>query len=610
MSLRSTLLVACLGTLLLTPSPAAQVAHAKDADKSAANGASGSVSKLVELTISADGAEDPIPENPLGPTRRNFRRRIEQIRAIAADPTVTAVQLEIEGIPGLARSLDLIEELKALKAAGKTIVCYTETLDRNGLLFASLADHLCMPPSGMIILEGMVAESMYYKDLLARFDAKVEVLHIGDFKTAYENFARDGMSLGQRTTLQNILGEYWEQTLDAIGEHRGLERKTLDGLFQQLIVPPDRAKQAKLLDQVGYRDAFDAKLDLMLGEGYERDDSYGDRTKEDIEKMLESPFALFAILPAILDPPKAEAPDEDYVAIVYATGPIMSGESTVDWQGNVASMGSETIVEAIDAAGDDEHCKAIVLRVNSPGGSALASDMIWRAIERAKRSKPVVSSMGSVAASGGYWISMGCTAIVAQPSTLTGSIGVVGMLPDLSDTLANNGIKMETVAVGPLGDELALLAHGPTEVLKSTITRNMENVYQDFLRKVVTGRKMEPKKVAQLAKGRVWTGRQAAENGLIDELGGLSESIELACALAGVDASETPLFELPEAPNPLEQFEESLGVMMQTRSPLEDVLTGLGFGDAVMLARRVLSDPRAVHGDTVQAVMPFSYVIR
>ncbi|RKY22147.1 MAG: signal peptide peptidase SppA [Planctomycetota bacterium] len=603
MTVRSLLLLGCLAALMISLPAAAQ---ASDSDE-------GSVTptiKLVELVISADGGEDPRPQNPLGPSQRNFRLRLEQIRAIAADPSVNGVRLKVEGIPGLARSLDLLDEIEGLKAAGKLVVCYSEALERDDLLFASAADHLCVPPSGMIILNGLLAESMYFKQLLARFDASVEVLHIGDFKTAFEELARDGMSDGQRTTLQNILDEFWEQIVSTIADQRGMQRAELEQLFAQLIVSPELAQTAGLIDQVGYRDAFDAKVEALLGGEYELVEDYGDRTKEDIEKMLESPFALFALLPALLDPPTPEAPDQDYVAIVYATGAINSGESAVDWQGKVSSMGSETIVEALEAAADDEHCKAVVLRVNSPGGSALASDMIWRAVERTMQRKPVVSSMGSLAASGGYWISMGCTSIVAQPSTLTGSIGVVGMLPDVSKTLAANGIKVETVSAGPLGDALALMAHGPSEPLKAAMIGMMQATYDSFIIKVAAGRKLAPEQVSELAKGRVWTGRQAEENGLVDVLGGLVDSIDLACVLAGLDPASTPVFELPEPPNPLEQLQQSLGVMTQARSPFEQLLLGLGFGDALALAQRLVADPRPLHADSVQAVMPFTFVIR
>lgn len=565
--------------------------------------------RVVELVISGDASEDPKPINPLGPTRRNFLGRLEQIRAIAADPTVDGVKLEVKGLPGLAKTLDLMVELQALKDAGKTLVCYSEMVTRAELIVGSLADQFVVPPSGMIILEGFVAEAMYYKDLLDMLDVKVEVLHIGDYKTAYENFARNGMSPGQREVLQVVLDEYYDQVRGLVAGHRGLDPEVVDGFFGQVFVDPADAARAGLIDAVAYEDEFEASLEALFGGEPELIEDYGDRTKEDIEKMLENPFALMSMLPDLLDPPKPELPDEPYVGVVYCSGTIVSGKSQADFQGNVASMGSDTIVAALNRLGEDEHCQAVVLRVNSPGGSALASDMIWQAIQQAKKHKPVISSMGSVAASGGYWISMGCNAIVAQPSTLTGSIGVVSMLPDVSATLERFGVDVEVVTAGPGAEDLALMANGPSERLKASMTRWMEVTYQEFLGKVSKGRGLPVERVHELAQGRVWTGRQAAEVGLVDELGSYSDALALACVMGGLEVGECPVVELPEAPNMFEQFEESLGVL--TRTPGEQLLIELGYGELVDDARALLGTVRGGLGpDSVQAVLPWRVLIR
>lgn len=566
--------------------------------------------QVVELVITASAAEDPTAENPLGPSRRNFRAKLQQIRDIAADDDVAGVRLVVEGIPGLAKSIDLLGELSALKDAGKTVVCYTETLDRNSLLFCSLADQLIVPPSGMIILESMLAELMYYKDLLDSLDLSVEVLHVGAYKTAYENFALNEMSSGQREVIKILLDEYFTQLIGTVGDQRGLSEDQVLAFFDQMIVSPADAAAGGLIDAAVYEDEFDDVMDVLFGADHEMVEDYGDRTKEDIEAMLDNPFALMTMLPKLLNPPKLKLPKEPYVAVVYASGAIISGKSQVDFQGNVSSMGSETIVEALQKAGADDNCKAVVLRVNSPGGSAMASDMIWQAIEKVKEDKPVISSMGSVAASGGYWISMGCNAIVAQTSTITGSIGVVSMLPDLSRALKSVGVSVQTVAVGPRGDDMSLLGHGPSEGLKSTLTHWMEVTYDEFITKVSVGRNLPEETVRELAQGRVWTGRQAIELGLIDTLGGLSDSIELACVMAGLDVDGTPLIELPEAPNILEQIEESLEQMVQVRSAEERLLIGLGFGELLDVAQRLATQPRALHGDAVQAILPWHMVIR
>ena len=566
--------------------------------------------KVVEIVITANSSEEPTLDNPLGPTRRNFRSKLEQLRDVAADPAIAGVTLNIKSTPGYAKSLDLLEELRAVKDAGKKIVCYTEMLTRSDAMISSISDVLVVPPSGMIIMEGLLAESMYLKEMFAKLDVRFEVLHIGDFKTAYEDFAKDEMSDGQRATIESILGEYYEQMINTLAENRGMAPEGVEAVFEKMFVAPSEAVQMGLIDAAVYKDEYDAKVEQLFGGKVEVVKGYGERTKEDIEKMLESPFAIFTLLPTLLNPPEVEAPDEPYVGVVYASGAIMSGKSKSDMNGNVSQMGSDTIVAALDKVRKDDNCKAVVLRVNSPGGSALASDMIWRAVERVREAgKPVVSSMGSVAASGGYWISMGCDAIVAQPSTITGSIGVVSMLPDLSETMKTMGINVQTVSKGPWGDDMSLLKDGPSDKLKKTMTHWMKDVYGEFIQKVADGRGMDPDRVHELAQGRAWTGREAEAVGLVDELGGLQDALDLAATLGGL-GSDAPLLELPDVPNFLEQIEEAMQGAVRVQTPVEELLETLGFEHLLQTARTAMKDVRAFSPDRIQAVLPFEMVIR
>ena len=393
----------------------------------------------------------------------------------------------------------------------------------------------------------------------------------------------------------------------------------VEAQFESVFVAPEDAAAAGLIDAAAYRDVFDALLTTRLGGEPEIVDDYGDEDRPDIEAMLANPFTLLANLEKLLKPPAPPPPKVPHVAVVYATGTIMPGKSQADWSGNVATMGSDTIVAALEAAGDDEHVKAVVLRVNSPGGSALASDMIWRAVQRVREKKPVISSMGSVAASGGYWISMGCDMIMAQPSTITGSIGVVSMVPDLSQAVSELGINVEVVARGPHGDQLAFLKHGVTPVLRETLQRMMRGTYDEFLDKVSEGRGLPRDDVKAMAGGRVWTGRQAAELGLVDELGSLQDAIDMACVLGGgLDPLTTPVFESPLAPNVFEQFEEQMKEQALVRglfgSGLQAAADELGLGAVAHQVRALLA---AVHAGgprlgahSVQALLPFSVTLR
>jgi len=576
--------------------------------------------KVVELTVGDDASEDPAAPNPLGPSQRNFRGKLLLLRQIAVDPTVGAVRLKLKGAPDYAHSLDLLEELRAVKAAGKHVLCYSETLSQRDLVFASLADVLMVPPAGALSMEGMQAEVMYLKDLLDKVHLRFEVLHVGNYKSAYEDLARNTMSNEQREVIGVLLDEFWGQVTEAIAQNRGLPREALDPLFASVIVEPEQALAAGLIDAVGYEKDFDALVERTLGGKPEVVEHYGDKQGEDLEKLLASPFAAFSILPALLNPPKVEAPKVPHVAIVYATGAISSGKSTADFMGKVSGMGSDTIVEALDKAGDDDNCKAVVLRVNSPGGSALASDQIWGAIQRVKAKKPVVASMGYVAASGGYWISMGCSAIVAQPSTITGSMGVVSMLPDPSALLKEVGVNVEVVARGPHGDQLSLLRNGPTPVLKDVIMRSMQHVYADFIRKASEGRHLQPARIEELAQGRVWTGRQAEELGLVDQLGGLQDAIVLACVMGGgLPASTTPIAEYPQAPNFLDQIKESFDSMATVRATaltglrasLSDAVAALpALSSLVAVTDALLDASQPLSPDRVQCVLPFTVTIR
>ena len=571
--------------------------------------------KLVELVISADTAEDPPPLVPLGPQPKNFRLRLERLRELSRDPGVAGVRLKLEGAPDFAHALDLMDELRALKGAGKKVVCYAEDMDQRGLMFASAADLLVMPPSGLIGLDGLSAEVMYMADLFAKIDVSFEVLHVGEYKTAFEDLARREMSPAQREVIEHLLDEWYGQMLDAIATNRGLSRAPVEAAFAQVIVEPAQAAELGLIDAAAFEDEFDARVEALLGGPFELDESWGDKGKEELERMLENPFGAFSLIGKLINPPQREAPDQPHVGIVYATGAITSGKSQAGWDGKVTSMGSDTIVEALDAAAADDDCKAVILRVNSPGGSALASDMIWRAIQRCREKKPVISSMGWVAGSGGYWISMGCDAIVAQPSTITGSIGVVSMLPNVAQALKDVGINVEVVARGPHGDQLSLLRHGPTPVLREVITRMMDGVYQDFLTKVSDGRKLERERVAELARGRVWTGREALDNGLVDELGGLRDSIALACVMGGgLDPLTTPLAEYPEPPNFMDALEEAFGNATTAQGRLGLLASHLqavpALRDALAAVQAALSDGDAIHGARVQALMPFVLNVR
>ncbi|MBI3845918.1 MAG: signal peptide peptidase SppA [Planctomycetes bacterium] len=579
-----------------------------------ASGADGSAktAKVVEFAVKTIG-EDPMPTNPLGPSAKNFRGSLGLLRKIAADPDVAGIQLKLKDTVDFAHSIELLGELRRAKAAGKKIVCYSETLDQRQLLFASVADSLVIPPSGQIVLTGLTAEVMYLKDLLDKIDMHYEVMHVGNFKTAFENYSHDSMSAEQRETISHLLDEFYGQMLDGIATNRGLTRSAVEALFDKVFVTPEQAKSAGLISDVGYEDQYKKSVEALVGGKFEVVKDYGDEGAEDLKKMMENPnpFALMAMLPKLLNPPKPTVPDEPCIAIVYATGEINSGKSQRGFSGDVSTMGCDTIVKALEKTLENDNIKAVVFRVNSPGGSAIASDMIWRAIQRVREKKPVVASMGYVAGSGGYWISMGCDKIIAQPSTITGSIGVVAAIPDVSKTLKTVGVNVEVVGKGPHAEELSFLRNGASPFLKKAITESMQRVYESFVAKASAGRKLDPAKLELNARGRVWTGREALGIGFVDKLGGLDDAIAIACELGGkLDAKKAPIVEYPESPNLIDQIKEMIDEYTITDVIVGRLLSELPDGVGSAIADALVATKRGFEQDRIQCLMPFRVTIR
>jgi protease-4 len=602
--------VAALCLALTAILPATQT-FARTGEESGTNAATKPAkAKVVELKLGGFG-EDPKPQNPFGPSPMNFRAKLKMLQQLAADPAVTGVVLKVNGSPDFARSLDVMHELRRVKSAGKKVACYLETVDQRTLMFASLSDVLAVPPSGAIMLEGLNAEIMYMRDLLEMLNVKVHVLHVGEFKTAYEELTKPGMTPEQRKTLEAILDEQYQQMVATIAENRGMAAQAVESMFDKVMIQPDDAKAAGLISHVAYEDQFDAQCERLFGGPFDLDKKYGRTQGEDIEKMLENPFGVFQLIGKMMKPQEADLPAEPRIAVIYATGAITSGKSQSGFDGEVSSMGSETIVAALEKARNDDWVKAVVLRVNSPGGSALASDMIWRAVERVREKKPIISSMGSVAASGGYWISMGCDRIMAQPSTITGSIGVVSMLPDVSGVMKRFGVKVETVGKGPRVAELSMMGTGPSEFLKNLITTSMQDTYQEFLTKAANGRKTTKDAIDAIARGRVWTGRQALDLNLVDRLGSFEDAIAWACELGGnLDPKTTGVVEYPNAPNFLEQFQDQMDEMTLAQIVVQRGLIELGFGDLVAVAHAWRNPSRTWSKENVMALLPFTVSIR
>jgi protease-4 len=558
--------------LVLASLALAQEGAATEEQKAKPKAEKTAIARIEEVKVKIDGTEDPHAALPFGPRKLNYFGFLRYIREVAHDPEVDAVLLELKGQSvGWSRLLEVRQALKQLRQSGKKVFVFKENLTTPDLVLASVADRISVPESGMVALPGLATESWYMKDMLAKLRVRFDVIHIGEYKTAGESLVRDSMSPELKESLDPVLDEFYDSMTNAIAEGRGLSVDAVKKAIDQGLMTPRQAKAAGLIDRVEYYDQFKEGIKSYFP------DKKLKRAKSRLKKGQfqfdsNNPLAIFSVVMSSMFQTKKETlPEGPRVAIVYCTGPIVSGKSQYDFFGGLAAMGSETIVAAIDKARKDKNVKAIVLRINSPGGSGLASDMIWRAVERAKEDgKPVISSMGDVAASGGYWIAMNSTAILAEPQTITGSIGVVGLMPNVDDLYTWIGINPQRLSRGKRAEGL-MTTKGLTEGDVAMLRDLMKSFYGDFVAKVAAGRGKTPAAIERIARGRIWTGRDALEHGLIDRLGGIEDAIVLAREKGGITGDKLGedfhVLELPRRKGPFDALQE----MFNTRIGITEI---------------------------------------
>ncbi len=404
----------------------------------------------------------------------------------------------------------------------------------------------------------MRAEITFYKDLFEKLSIKADFLQMGDFKGAAEPYTRSGMSPEFRKNYESIIDDFFQKSyVETIANSRPDKKWNVESvrkLIDHGMYTAKGAVAAGLVDRLAYPEEF---VELMKGEvknaeGLKVAKNYGVVKGEDVD--FSNPFAVFKLL----TPPKPKISKEPKVAVIYAVGAIETGKGGGNPLMGGDAVGSTTMVEAIHEAEKDDTVKAIVLRVDSPGGSALASDLIWKALVSCK--KPVIASMGDVAASGGYYISMGCQKIYAEPGTLTGSIGVVGGKIVTGGLMNWAGLKTDVIARGA-NSGIASTNEAWSEGERKVVRESMQEIYDMFLDKSLAGRKragvsMSREQLLTLAGGRVHTGRQAKANGLIDELGTLDDAIEAAKKMAGVEGKDMEILTLPRHRNFFEKLAE------------------------------------------------------
>ena len=441
---------------------------------------------------------------------------LEAIELAKEDDKIKGIYLEplfVQG--GFASLKEIRDKLEEFKASGKWVMAYSEMYSEKDYYLASVADKIYLNPAGELEFNGLVSEVVFLKGMLEKIGIEPQIFRVGDYKSAVEPFMRKDMSEASREQITSFLNSIYNSMLADIGRSRGLSLEELELISDEMKVR--RAEDAvtnKIVDELAYQDqVFDMMRENL---GLESDDKIK-----------------FINLNKYRKANKSSAGDRsNRIAVIVAQGEIISGE------GDQTSIGSDTFAEEIRKARLDDKVKAIVLRVNSPGGSALASDVIWREVELAGQTKPIIASMGDLAASGGYYIAMACDTIIAEPTTITGSIGIFGMIPNMQEFFNDKlGITTEAVETGELSN-LLKVSKPLTEYEKSIIQNAVEEGYETFTSKAAKGRNMSIEDLKAVASGRVWSGVEAKERGLVDILGSMDDAIVLAASKAGLNERE------------------------------------------------------------------------
>ena len=506
---------------------------------------------------------------------------LSSIEKAKKDDRIKGIYLNVENISASIATLEEIRnKLKEFKdSTNKFILSYSEVYGQSAYYISSVADEIYLHPQGMLELKGLAYQGMFFKNTLEKLEIEAQIIRHGKFKSAVEPFMLEKMSKSNRMQVSRFLTSLWGDLTKGMSEGRSLSQKEINSMAQNLLIQEaDQALQYNLVDKLAFKDELVDSL----------------KSKLNLTKDQKINFVSLNKYKDVSVKDKNTKYSKNKIAVIYATGEINGGE------GSPESIGSEGLSKTIREAREDKNVKAIVLRVNSPGGSALASETILREMALAKEAKPVIVSMGDVAASGGYYIACQADTIVANPTTITGSIGVFGVLMNAKEMMNNKlGITIDTVKTNKHAD-IGTIFRPLTRVERQIIQNSVENVYDTFISRVSLGRNLSKEYVDSVGQGRVWTGRDALELGLVDVLGGLETAIEISSNMA--DLQDYRIVNLPKQKDPIEVLLQDL-MGEEVRSSI--VKKELGdFYDTYMELKNINSM------DQIQMRMPQTFEIR
>ncbi|MEM7483814.1 MAG: signal peptide peptidase SppA [Bacteroidota bacterium] len=481
---------------------------------------------------------------------------------------------------GLAQTQEIRKALLDFKSEGKFIYAHSDFYTQKDYYLASAADEMHLNPVGGMDFKGLATEVLYFKGLQEKTGVKMEVIRHGKYKAAVEPFLSDTMSSENRAQIKELITSLWNTMVSDISAAREISEQDLNAIADTLGGrTPSYAVASGLIDGSLHADQYEALLKEKIGLDETTDVNYVEFT--DYIQVTRN---------------KRLRKGKDKIAVVYAQGEIIYGE------GSKEAIGQGLITSALQKAVDNESVKAIVLRIDSPGGSALVSDIIWRAIELAKEIKPIVVSFGNVAASGGYYIGVAGDKIFAEPTTITGSIGVFGVIPNANELAGDMGINAEQVGTNENSVDYSLF-EPMNDTFRSVLKEGIEDTYETFLERVAAGRNMSVAQVDSLAQGRVWSGVDAKENGLVDELGSLDDAIAAAAEMAELD--EYGIRKYPKYKSDFERLLEDFG---GAKSKFSDALIQEEIG---LEAYQILKEFKQITQQKgIQAKMPFSLNIK
>ena len=481
---------------------------------------------------------------------------------------------------GMAQTREIRKALLDFKSSGKFVMAHADVYAQRDYYLASAADEVYVNPVGVLDFKGLATEVLFYKELQEKSGIKMEVIRHGKYKSAVEPFLSDSMSDENRTQIKELITSIWSVIVDDISESRNITPQNLNVIADTLGGrTPEYAVASGLLDGTLYFDQYENLLKEKIGVAEDDELNYVglmDYAKKANKKKIHN--------------------GSDKIAVIYAQGEILFGE------GGKGYIGQGLIVDALHKAVDNESVKAIVLRVNSPGGSALVSDIIWREMQLAKKEKPLVVSFGNVAASGGYYIGVGGDKIFAEPTTITGSIGVFGTIPNVNELAENIGVNAEQVGTNKNSVDYSFF-EPMTDSFRSVMQESIEETYETFLDRVSQGRNIPVEQVNEIAQGRVWSGVDAQALGLVDELGTLDDAIAAAADMAGLE--DFGIREYPKYKSGFDRLMEDFG------SVKVDIGESIIQEEIGSEAYEILKEfKQFTKQEGIQAKMPFSLKIK